>query len=224
MHDLINKYYPRGASWLLVIYLSVMVSGCSFRPAEISPEEARMLQTREFSGSPEEIARAAVAVLQEMHYTLGNVDMGLGLITANRTSEQRLAPISRERTGDTGVSDELGTFCIIAGTIAVVGVFLAMIFGDDEDDIDEDYHGSRNHRPVVHHPGPIFVDSNDAGPDSYVYSMTITFEETSLQQTKVHVTVQGERYEGSSITESGPVQDQQFYIDFFNSLQGALNR
>jgi len=225
MKKIIDIKFSRGASWLLIIYLSVMVSGCTFRPTVISPEEARILQTREFNASPEEVARASVVVLQEMHYTLGNVDMGLGLITANRTSERSLAPISRELVNDSEISDELGTFCVVAGTVAIIGIILAIIFGDDEEDDDDNNRRSvRHHRPRVHHPGPVYVDSNDSGDESYHYSMTITLAETSQQHTKVHVTVQGEHFEGSSINASGPVQDQQFHIDFFNGLQAALNR
>jgi len=227
----INRF-SRGASWLLIIYLSLVMTGCSFRPAEISPEEARILQTRDFNGTPEEVAKAVSVVLQEMHYSLGNVDMGLGVLTATRTAERSLAPISRETSEQSDFENELGTFCLVAGTIAVVGLFLAWIFdsfdGDDDDD-DDDRQSRRSHRSRSHHHdsgfsifGPSSPGPSDA--DSYTYTITINLEEISLQQTRVRLTVQGEHYEGPSIVESGPVQDQQFFIDFFTRLHTTLNR
>ena len=40
VHKNLTSRYSRGSTWILVLYLSVMISGCTFRPAEISPEEA----------------------------------------------------------------------------------------------------------------------------------------------------------------------------------------
>jgi len=230
----INRF-SRVASWLLIIYLSLVMTGCSFRPAEISPEEARILQTRDFNGTPEEVAKAVSVVLQEMHYSLGNVDMGLGVLTATRTSERSLAPISLETGPQSDFESELGTFCLVAGTIAVVGLFLAWIFDsfdsdDDDDNEDDDNRRSgRSHRSRSHHhdSGFSIFGPSSSGPsdaDSYTYTMTINLEEISLQQTRVRLTVQGEHYEGPSIVESGPVQDQQFFIDFFTRLHTTLNR
>ncbi len=226
--------FSRGASWLLIIYLSFIISGCANRPTELPPEQARVLQTRTFNGSPADVAKAVSVVLQEMHYTLDNVDMGLGILTASRTSENLLAPISREADEQTEFEDELGTFCLIAGTLAVVGLFFAWLFdnADDDDDDNQDYgqndRSGRSHRSRSHHHDSginIFGSgSSDNGSDSYTYLMTINLDELSLQQTEVRLTVQAEHYEGSSIVESGPVQDQQFFIDFFNNLQSALNR
>lgn len=221
--------FSRGSTWLLVIYLSLVMTGCSFRPAELSPEEARILQTRDFNGTPEEVAKAVSIVLQEMHYSLANVDMGLGIMTATRTSERLLAPISREADTSSDFENELGTFCLIAGTVAVVGLFLAWIFdgfdSDDDDDDDDDRHSHRS-RSHHHDSGFSIFGPGDSGSaaDSYTYTMTINLEEISLQQTRVRLTVQGEHYEGPSIVESGPVQDQQFFIDFFNRLHTTLNR
>lgn len=226
----------RGSTWLLVIYLSLVISGCTYRPAELSPEEARILQTREFNGSPEEVAKAISIVLQEMHYTLDNVDMGLGIITATRTSERLLAPISREAESGSDLESELGTFCLIAGTIAVVGLFVAWLFdsfdSDDEEE-DRDDKNDKKHPPKRksrghHHDSgiTIFGSSDDSSYEahSYTYTMTINFEEISLQKTRIRMTVQGEHYEGPSIVASGPVQDQQFYIDFYTRLHNTLNR
>ena len=224
----IMSRYTRSATWLLVIYLSFALSGCSFRPAELTPEEARLLQTRELNGTPEEIAKAAVLVLQDMHYTMDNVDMGMGIITAKRSSERRLAPISREAMTEEEIDQGIKTFFIVAGIIAVVGFFLAFVLnGDDDDDDDDDddtsYHGRSNRS---YHGGPthVFVDSGDDGPDSYTYTMTIVMEELSPGQTQVRTTVQGVRREGSRVTESGPVQTEAFYSDFYSRLDRALNR
>ena len=225
----INRF-SRVASWLLIIYLSLVMTGCSFRPAELTPEEARVLQTQDFNGTPEEVAKAVSVVLQEMHYSFANVNMGLGVLTATRTSERSLAPISRETSSENDFENELGTFCLVAGTIAVVGLFLAWIFdgfdGDDEEDDDYDDRPSRRHRSHHHDSGISIFGSGDSGSDvdSYTYTMTVNLEEISLQQTRVRLTVQGEHYSGPSIVESGPVQDQQFFIDFFTRLHTTLNR
>lgn len=226
------KYgYSRGATWLLVIYLSVMVSGCATRPDALPPEEARILQTREFNGSPDEVAKAVSIVLQEMHYTLDNVDMGLGIITATRSSEYSLAPISKElQSGNTEFSDELGTFCLVAGGIVLAVLLFSWIFDktDDDDDEDEEERHERRDRSYHSHSHSgsswsLFGGSDDSGPDSYTYTMTINMEALTLQQTKVYVTVQGKHREGNEVVKSGPVQDQQFYIDFFTRLQTTFN-
>ena len=168
-----------------------------------------------------------IVVLQEMHYTLGNVDMGLGIITAERTSENRLAPISRETAGESEIPVEVKTFCLFPGTLVFFVFFLPWFFGDQDDDDQENARNyERRHwsRPRHHHPSPIFVDSNDYGSDSYRYTMTIALEDIYNQQTRIRVTVQGQHLEGMNIKESGPVQDWEFYTDFFNRLQLALNR
>lgn len=235
--SVVNRY-SRGASWLLIIYLSVAISGCANRPAELAPEQAKILQTRDFNGSPEEVAKAASLVLQEMHYTMGNVDMDLGLMTASRTSEHLLAPISRETVAEESLESDVGTFCLIAGTMAVVGLFIAWMFdafdNDDEgEDQDDENDNRRTHRPrrshrsrSHHHDSSVSIfgssDSSPSSADSYTYIMTINLEDLPLQQTRVRLTVQGEHYEGPSLVESGPVQDQQFFIDFFNRLYTEL--
>jgi len=230
----------RGSSWLLIAYLSLILSSCANRPQELTPAEARLLQTREFNGSPEEVAKAASMVLQEMHYTLDNVDMGLGIMTASRNTEHALAPISREVTPESEAANELGTFCLIAGSLAVVGLFLAWIFdafddNDDEDDDDQDrdrdnrrgHRSSRRDRSHHHETSSVtYIETNSSSyePHSYTYTLTMNFQEISLQQTRVRLTVQGEHYQGSNLVETGPVQDQQFYVDFYTRLYEALNR
>lgn len=224
----INRF-SRGSNWLLIFYLSLVLSGCSFRPAELSPEEARVLQTRDFNGTPEEVAKAVSIVLQEMHYSLANVDMGLGLMTATRISERSLAPISRETSTDNQIKNKLGTFFLIAGTVAIVGLFIAWIFdaSDEDNEAVDDENYDRHHHRSHHHNSNFFWDSDNSGSsgaDSYLYTMTVNLEELSLQKTRVRLTVQGEHYEGSSIVEAGPIQEQQFFIDFFTRLQATLNR
>lgn len=223
MKPSLQSQLSRSATWILVIYLSLVIPGCSFRPTELSPEEARILQTRDFNHSPEKVAKAASIVLQEMHYTLGNVDMGLGIITASRTSEHLLAPISREASAE----NDLGTFCLVAGTVAVVTLFLVWIFDVfDSDDDEESSHSGNNHSHHHDHDSDINIfgssGSSMSDADSYIYNLTINLEERSLQQTRLRLTIQGEHFEGPTLVETGPVQDQQFYDDFYSRLQAIL--
>jgi len=219
----IFKGYSKWASGMLVLYLSIMLSGCSFRPAELAPEEARQLQTRVLDATPEAVARAAIAVLQDMHYTLGNMDLEIGVITAERTSEHLLSPIARETVDQTELTDELGTFCLIAGTMAAVGVFLAWIFGDSSADeyVAENHH--RHHHFWSRHAAPVVYENYNSGADSYRYSMTITLEDLNQQQTKVRVSVQGEHSDASGVLESGPIQSADFYADFYKRLTRVLH-
>lgn len=53
--------------------------------------------------------------------------------------------------------------------------------------------------------------------------MTINLEETLDNQTRVKLSVQAEHYAGARIVESGPVQDQQFYVDIFNRIYMMIN-
>ncbi|MCF7807687.1 MAG: hypothetical protein K9M49_00775 [Candidatus Marinimicrobia bacterium] len=220
--------YTRMAVWLLVAYLSIFLTGCSFRPAELTPEEARLLQTRELNGTPDDIAKAAVIVLQDMHYTLDNVDMGMGLITAKRSSERRLTPISRETMNEEEVDQGIKTFFIVAGVIAVVGIILALVFNDSEDDEededDEDSNRGWRARPHHHSQSHVYIGHGNDGPDAYLYTMTIMLEEIVPGQTRVRTTVQGQRREGSRITESGPVQSEAFFTDFYSRLITEVNR
>ena len=220
--------FLQAASRILILYLSVMISGCSFRPAELSPEKARVLQTRELNGSPDEVAKAVVVVLQDLHYTLGNVDMNMGLITAERLSERLLAPISRETVSDNEVNKGIRTFFIVAAVIAVVGFLFAWMADGDEDednDQEEDTGWRFSHRSGRHsHGHDIYYETDEQGPDSYRYSMTVMLEEITAHKTRVRVTVQGQHLEGSRVLESGPVQTEEFYSDFYSRLQAALNR
>jgi len=223
MKSSFSTHFSRGASWILIIYLSLVIPGCSFRPAELSPEEARLLQTRDFNHSPEKVAKAASIVLQEMHYTLGNVDMGLGIITASRSSEHSLAPISREGSTES----DLGTFCVVAGAVAVVTLFLVWMFDAfDSDDEDESSSSGNDHSHHHDHGSDINIfgssGSSISEADSYTYNLTINLEERSLEQTRLRLTIQGEHYEGPTLVETGPVQDQQFYDDFYFRLQALL--
>jgi len=227
MKQSIRKNYGQLATWLLVIYLSVMVSGCAVRPAELSPEAARSLQTRELNYSVDEVARGVVAVLQEMHYSLGNVDMGMGLITAERSSERSLAPISKEVEPETEVPDEVQTFCLVAGGLAIAALLFAWLWDDDDDDGDwGPRRNSRHHHNAIihHHPGPIFIDGDDYSPDSYKYNMTVILEELGSYKSRIRVTVQGQYMEGSGVSASGPIHDEEFYADFYKRLNLVLNQ
>lgn len=228
VHKNLTYCYSRGSTWILVIYLSAMISGCTFRPAEISPEEARVLQTREFTASPEDVARAITTVLQDMHYTLGTVTMDPGIITAERSSERRLAPISRESMSEEEIDQGIKTFFIVAGVIAVVGILLAWVFHDSDEEEDEEEQEeyrperSRSHRRPQRNTTHVYTTSDDHASNSYLYTMTITLEEIVSMQTRIRVTVQGQHLEGSRVVESGPVQTQAFYSDFYGRLDKIL--
>ena len=227
MRKLLPCRYGQVASWSLILYLSIMISGCTMRPQEISPEAARAIQTRELNHNKDDLARAVVSVLQEMHYSLGNLDLGAGIITATRSSERSLAPISREVDPDSEMSDEMQTFCLVAGALAVVAVVFAWLWDNDDEDNDADDHRSRDrrhHRPVHHHPGTLFVATDEYGPDYYQYNMTIFLEDLSPYKSRIRVSVQGQHLEGDVVSESGPIQTVEFYDDFYNRLQLALNQ
>lgn len=219
MNRSFSKKYGTFSSWLLIIYLGIMVSGCAYRPAELPPAEARAIQTRELNNSVEEVARAAVMVLQEMHFTLGEVDMGLGVITADRHSERSIAPMSK--TAEDEVPDEVQTFCLVAGGLAIAALLFAWLWDDDErdDDWGPTHRGPRIH----HHPGPVYI-GDDHDSDSYHYKMTITLEELGSYKSRMRVSVQGQYYDGGSVSSSGPIQDEDFYADFYNRLQIALKQ
>jgi len=218
----IGRNYGKMATWTLVVYLSVMLSGCATRPEALPPEQAKTLQTREMSYSVDEVARGVVAVLQEMNYSLENVDTKVGIITAERTSERQLAPISREAAPEE-MPDEMQTFCLVAGGLAIAALLFAWLWDDDENE--DDWAPRRSHRRHIHHhPGPIFIEADDYSHDSYKYKMTVTLEPLGTYKSRIRVSVQGLLMEGPSIAASGPVHDEAFYQDFYNRLQIVLTQ
>lgn len=227
------------ATWAhvsMVVLLSIILASCSLRPQALSPDAARVLQTRQIDAGVDDVAKAVVVVFQEMNFQLKSSDLGLGTLTAERVTEFRVYPISKEHPVTPEISEEVQTFCLVAGTLAVIGIILSIIFSDDEDEEQDDKQDGeqekekkkrvkvKRHRPHRHHPTrSISLGPGDRGPDSFQYSMTVMLEELSSGATKVRVSLQGVHQDGGTVAASGPVHDAAFYEEFYARLYRVLN-
>ena len=207
---------------LLKAYLiAFVIVGCTPRPSELPVEDARRLGTRTLRGSREKVTKAAVAVLQDKHYSIELLDSSLGLITATKRSEKAQARIAEEDETpftEEGLS-EWQTFCLVSGILVGLAVFFSWLFdgpfdwGDDNDDV-EVY-------PTV--INPIWGDDDSpTGADYFEYAVTLNLEELSRNRTQVRLTINGSRYEDGLVQETGPVQTSAVYQSFFRDLENAL--
>lgn len=207
--------------FVLKAYLIAFVLvGCTPRPAELSVTEARAMGTRTFTGSSEDVARAALVVLQDKHYSIELMDMNLGLITAKKKTEKAQAQISEEPVVATeeGLS-EWETFCLVSGIMVGLAIFFSWLFGgifdwDDDDDDIEIYPG------IVH---PVWGDGYETyGADYYEYTITLNMDDSQSGQTTIRLSIMGSRYENGLLQETGPVQSPEIYNSFFNALESGL--
>lgn len=219
-----------GFTLVLKIYLIVFLTGCTPRPDELPVDQARELTTRTLNGTPDEVAKAVVTVLQDMHYNLDTVDSELGLIAASKKTQRPQGRISRETPPvetEEGLT-EAETFCLIAGIFAATALFLSWLFdgdifdGDDDDDWDDDDGWGR--RRVVHEHVIWGSDDHPSGASYYEYKTTVNLMDTGYGQTELRLSIQGSHYDDGILQATGPVQEAELINYFFGQVATVLGQ
>ena len=131
----------------LISYLVVGVSGCANRPRTEKPPTSvsRAMETRSFPGDLKTVLKASINSLQDMDYTIAVLNSDIGLITANRTTEQKKAALTDDKPNQT-MSDGQKA-CLAIGAIALIAILISSIFSDDDDD--KKNRGRGSSRPVI---------------------------------------------------------------------------
>ena len=104
---------------IIIYYLAFFMIGCGSRPP-VSVEEAREMETRVIYGESKKILKASMNVLQDMFYSIDEVNSDMGLLIATKASEGKQAEIRKEKSS----VDETPLWKKI-----LVGVFVVTIIG-----------------------------------------------------------------------------------------------
>ena len=79
---------------LVIYHLCFFLITCAKPPVTV--EEARMMETRSYPADQTDLMKASLAVMQDMYYTIDNVNNDLGLITATKVTEGFQAQTRKE--------------------------------------------------------------------------------------------------------------------------------
>ena len=177
------------------------------------------METRTFQGDLRTILKASINSLQDMDYTIDVLNSDIGLITASRTTDQRKASLTDEKPQRTMTDSEKA--CLVIGSVAIIAVIAAAIFGDDEDDENKKRKGRRGRS------GPINIGDrggNDEpdGPRIYRYKVTISLNELNNDETNVRVSASGEVEQDGKILSTGGIHEAEFFQKFFAGMNQGL--
>ena len=205
----------------LIGYLFIGVSGCATPPRAEKPPTSvtRAMETRAFQGDLRTILKASINSLQDMDYTIDVLNSDIGLITASRTTEQRKASLTDEKPQRTMTDSEKA--CLVIGSVAIIAVIAAAIFGDDEDDENKKRKGRRGRS------GPINIgdrggNDDPDGPRIYRYKLTISLNELNNDETNVRVSASGEVEQDGKILSTGGIHEAEFFQKFFAGMNQGL--
>ncbi len=198
---------------LIVYYLTFFIISCGAKPP-ISVPEAREMESRIVFGESRQILKASMNVLQDMYYSIEEVDSDMGILIATKLSEGKQAEIRQESSAVEKVpvwkKILVGVFIV-----TIVGGILYIISGGSNNN-DNSQHSSDSHVPIFsnHHDGN--------GEIIYRYRVTINASEYGIDETKLRISAQGEQIKNGEIINAGPIHDAQFYSKFYQFLQNEL--
>lgn len=208
------------AFWCLRIYLICFLVGCAAtRPLPV--EEARELQTRTYDIEYETLFDAARTCLQDLSYTIDEVDFNAGTLVGFRETDVKLGEIATGEPLDPD-EEEVPTWAwvllIATGIIIVAGVIYVLADGDDDDD--EAYHHHHHHHGghVTEVITPVYPDLKDF----YRYDVSMNLRPLVDGAAEIRVSVNGMYIEDGAVDKTGPVHDQLFYDKFFAALDSAV--
>jgi len=213
----IGKIFIYVASVHLLFYLD----GCSPpRPTKPPTSIARALETKQFNFSHKDVLKSSINSLQDMNYTIDLLNSDMGLITASRTTEKKMAEIDLE---DENQLTTLQKVTIFAGILIAVGSFFALIdhlFGGGESDEEEDEE-PRFERTTSHYSYHSH-DETDFSPEIYRYRVTINLNNIKSTVTEVRVSASGEVEKDGAILQTGGIHEPDFFQVFFTNIENSL--
>ena len=203
------------------IYFLFYLNGCSPpRPSKPPTSIARAMETKQFNFGHKEILKSSINSLQDMNYTIDVLNSEMGLITASRTTEMKMAELDME---DENQLTTLQKVAIFAGIIVAVGSFFALIdhlFGGGESDEDEDeeprFERTTNHYNYHSHNETEFT------PEIYRYKVTINLNNIKSTVTEVRVSASGEVEKDGAILQTGGIHEPEFFQIFFTNIENSL--
>lgn len=204
----------RRANTALRLYLIAVVSGCT-PPAPVPVTEARAMETRVLAAHSDRVVKASINVLQDLHFTVDMLNSDLGVIVASRHTEMEQGDITQE---DRIVSN-IPTWQKVLGIgiiLAIIGGIVWLLSGSGD--------GSKSSSDDRNDSEHVIIHDDRAGWEEtvYQYKVTINVESISDGESRLRVSAQGERLEGGRVVGAGPVQDPEFFQQFFASLDKAL--
>lgn len=173
------------------------------------------METRSFPGDLKTVLKASINSLQDMDYTIAVLNSDIGLITANRTTEQKKAALTDDKPNQT-MSDGQKA-CLAIGAIALIAILISSIFSDDDD---KKNRGRGSSRPVI--LGDRGRDDGPDGPRIYRYKVTINLTELTDGETNVRVSASGEVEQDGKILSTGGVHELEFFQKFFAGMSQGL--
>jgi len=209
-----RQFWSRGASIVLRLYLIVFIAGCT-PPTPVPVTEARAMETRVLAAYSDRVMKASINVLQDLHFTIDMLNSDIGVIVASRHTEIEQGEITQEDR----IISNIPTWQKVLGIgiiLAIIGgiVWLLSGSGDRSDSSGDDRSDSEH--VIIH-------DDRDGWEEMvYQYKVTINVESISNSESKLRVSAQGERLQGGRVVGAGPVQDPEFFQQFFASLDKAL--
>jgi len=192
---------------LVIYHLCLFLITCAKPPVKV--EEARAMETRSYPADQTELMKASLMVMQDMYYTIDNVDNDLGLITATKVTEGFQAQTRKEPDAvDTPLWKKILTAVFV---VAILGTLLFLISGggsSSKQSDDDDHH---------HNRGYVYHDSNN-GDTVYRYKITLTINEDDVLGSTIRVSAQGEKLKGDNIVSTGPVHEPEFFETFYSGI------
>ena len=195
---------------IMVFYLVFFIIGCGVNKPPVSASAAREMESRIIYGKSKDILKASMNVLQDMYYTIEEVDSDMGILIASKLSEGKQAEIRKEKSVNDDMSLGKKIFYVIF-VVVIIGGVLYLISGDSKK-------SDENNRKSYHH----HHHNNRNSKTIHRYKVTINASQNNFDETKLRITAQGEKIANDEIINAGPIHDTQFYDNFFNMLENEL--
>lgn len=194
-------------------YLILFLIGCSSRPP-VTVEEAREMETKIIYGESKEVLKASMNVLQDMYYSIEEIDAEMGLLIATKETQGQQGEIRKEK--NVNEDDSLIKKIVIGFFVftLLAGMFMLVGKNNNTENNDSNHH---------HHSNTVYHSNNQSeGNKFYKYKITINASELGTDETKLRVSAIGQKIIGDEVYKSGPIHDKEFYNKFFNQLNIEL--
>ncbi|MAJ45576.1 MAG: hypothetical protein CMF96_12665 [Candidatus Marinimicrobia bacterium] len=199
---------------ILTNYLILFFMACSSKPP-ISVEEARKMETEIIYAIPKDVLKASINVLQDMYYSIEEVDNEMGILVATKETQSQQGEIRKEQNIN---SDESLFQKIVVGffLFTIITGFFILVEKISNSDIND----NENHH---YHPEKS-IDRKEQynGTEFYRYRVTINVSSLNIEDTNLRVSVVGQKIIGGEVSNVGPIQDRSFFNNFFNKLNNEL--
>ena len=199
---------------ITIYYLCIFLIGCSSKPP-VSIQEARKMETQVIHGETTEILKASMNVLQDMYYSIDEINQDMGILIATKTSEGKQADIRKE-SATKDDSSLLKKILVGVFVVTIIGGLMILLGGNNNNHNDNDSNHNHYSSPVFH------SESNSDGNLFYKYKITINASDYGINETKLRVSAIGEKIKGDDVIRTGPIHDTEFYNKFFSELNNEL--